>query len=504
MSLHAQLSPEAQARLEQQRRNSTISSILIAALALGLMILVMVFITMKLVNPEPEIIVAYQSTSEPDDDVKQEKVQQKVQRKPTSSSSAQTRVIAANVVAPVAVPVTDQIVTDPADDFGAGDDFGDGFGAGDGGLGGGAVAIPVILKKRCSVEDRLSRLKESGGTPECEEAVLRTLKWLQETQNEDGSWTSGTHTVGMTGLALLTYLGHCETPASPEYGETVLKGMTYLIDIAQKNDGRMASNFADKHWPYDHGIATYALAEAWTLSNGFNVAKNIPGFQEAVIKSGTFILENQHESGSWDYNYDTTGSRGGDNSIGGWHMQALKACKLTGFDEFKGTEMRRAVKKGLDYMERSQKENGGIAYTENGKVRPYDNGATLGAVGALSFQINGKGRDRVVKDIIDVIMEEMDLEWESTTYDLYGHYYAAQVMINQGGKEWDEFNAKFLPEVLGNQREDGTWKPSANGRSESPAPRWNEASAFGQHYRACLAALILESYYRFLPASAGR
>lgn len=505
MSLHAQLTPEAQARLDQQRRNSTISSILIAALALGLAILIMVFITMKLIEPQAEVIVAYQASSETDDEVQQEKVQQQVQRKPTSSSSAQTRVIVSNTVAPVSVPVTDQIVTDPSDDFGAGEDFGDGFGGGDGAGAGGGAGIPVVLTKRCSVEDRLNRLKESGGTPECEEAVVRTLDWLKETQNEDGSWVGGNYSVGMTGLALLTYLGHCETPASPNYGATVLAGMTYLIDIANKNDGRIAANFADKHWPYEHSIATYALAEAWTLSNGFNVAKQIPGFQEAVTKAGVFILENQHESGSWDYAYDTQGSRGGDNSIGGWHIQAMKACKLTGFDEFKGREMRKATKIALDFLDRSQKSNGGISYVEKGNVRDYDQGATLAAVGALSFQINGKARDGVVRKAIDCIQESMAIEWDAPSYDLYGHYYAAQVMINKGGKDWDKFNSRFLPKLLAAQKEDGTWgRAGENGKTSASVPRWNNADKFGVHYRTCLAALILESYYRFLPASAGQ
>ena len=38
MSLHAQLSPEAEARLEAQRRNSVVTSIVIALLAIALVV----------------------------------------------------------------------------------------------------------------------------------------------------------------------------------------------------------------------------------------------------------------------------------------------------------------------------------------------------------------------------------------------------------------------------------------------------------------------------------
>ena len=35
----------------------------------------------------------------------------------------------------------------------------------------------------------------------------------------------------MTGISLLAYLAHCETPLSEEFGETVLKGISFLVDL---------------------------------------------------------------------------------------------------------------------------------------------------------------------------------------------------------------------------------------------------------------------------------
>ena len=38
----------------------------------------------------------------------------------------------------------------------------------------------------------------------------------------------------MTGISLLAYLAHCETPLSEEFGENVLKGISFLVDLGMK------------------------------------------------------------------------------------------------------------------------------------------------------------------------------------------------------------------------------------------------------------------------------
>jgi hypothetical protein len=68
------------------------------------------------------------------------------------------------------------------------DDFGDGWGSGgDGGGGGGGFgAIPATMRKRCSKEDRLQRLAETGGTEQCEEAVLKALTMATTVESRIG------------------------------------------------------------------------------------------------------------------------------------------------------------------------------------------------------------------------------------------------------------------------------------------------------------------------------
>ena len=101
-------------------------------------------------------------------------------------------------------------------------------------------ALPNVFSARCSDQSRLEKLRQNGGTPECEAAVSRSLAWLKTQQNADGSW-GRTNKAAMTGLTLLCYLGRCETPDSVFYGDNVRNGMLYLVELARKNPHGLVS-----------------------------------------------------------------------------------------------------------------------------------------------------------------------------------------------------------------------------------------------------------------------
>lgn len=139
MSIHAKLSPEAQARLEAQRRNSTITSMVISILIIVIIGLVLGFFLLPNLIKETPTIVTYQANKIEETDPQPEKVRTAVQRKPTSPSSSMVKVIAANTVSTVSIPVPDVVVDTQSVEFGDGDDFGSGWGDGTGtGKGGGA------------------------------------------------------------------------------------------------------------------------------------------------------------------------------------------------------------------------------------------------------------------------------------------------------------------------------------------------------------------------------
>jgi hypothetical protein len=496
MSLHAQLSPEAQARLQAQRRNSTISSIIISMLVIVLLCLILAFIFLPAWVKETPVIVSYQGTSITDENIEVKKMNNSVERKPSAPSSSMAKVIAANTVSPTAVPVPEVDVPDPSTDFGNGDDFGDGWGSGgDGGGGGGFGNIPATMKKRCSPEDRMARLTENGGTPQCEEAVMKGLRWLKSTQNADGSWT-GSSQCAMTGLALLAYLGHCETPLSEEFGESCLKAITFLVNRGMANDGVMSSSAEKNHLPYEHAISTYAIAEAATFCKQLNI--NVPNLMEVAQKAGQFIISNQHESGGWDYGYVEDSARGGDLSVAAWQIQALKACKHTGLD-FKN--MTRCIRKALDYVEARQGSDGGFGYAGKGDSHAPNGYHTLTGAGMLCLQMWNKESAGSVRSGGKYIEKKSKLEFNGEDCDLYGHYYEGQAMMNRGGEQWTKYNAMFRDQILNNQNADGSWKAPGGGKKVNAVAA---AYTSNVHYRNCLCILMLEVYYRFLPGTGGK
>ena len=369
---------------------------------------------------------------------------------------------------------------------GSGTGFGFGNGHGKGKLFG---PIPLSMSKRCSHGDRLQRIADNGGVPACEDAVLKGLRWLKAHQNSDGSW-SGQSSVAMTGLALLAYFGHCETPASDEFGDSCLNGILYLVNIGMKNDGRMADNFTANHWSYEHAIATYALAEATTFCK--EIGQVVPYLEEVTGKAGQFIIDHQHQNGGWAYAYAKTGGHT-DVSVVGWQLQALKACTHTGI-KFQGRAG--CVSKALKYLASCQNANGGFGYSgPSSAVADY---FTLTGVGTLCYQFWGKANSAEVNHAIRYILTNTRFDYNGACSDLYGHYYESQALMQRGGEAWKQYNSIFRDQLLNNQDGDGSWKVPGGGQKIRAA-----GSNFtgDKTFRTCLCTLMLEVYYRFLSTS---
>jgi len=339
--------------------------------------------------------------------------------------------------------------------------------------------LPPSIRKRCSVDDRLARLKENGGTPACEDAVLNGLRWLKANQSPDGSWGPQKH--AMTGLALLAYFGHCETPLSDEFGDSVLSAIVFLVDAGVKNNGMLSNNIKGQPAPYEHAIATYALGEAATFCKELDI--KVPSLMEVTEKAGQYIIDNQHENGGWAYGYGTTGKAHTDTSVVGWQLQALKACSHTSI-KYKG--MKSAVDKGLKYLVTCQADSGSFGYTgPDGKVG-------LTGVGVLCHQMWGEEKSKAARNGVKFIKENFKLDWNTPNSDLYSHYYASQAMMQAGGSYWKSYNDMFRDQLLNNQNSDGSWK--------APVYKMHGASPV---YINTLCILMLEVYYRFLNSSGG-
>ncbi len=385
---------------------------------------------------------------------------------------------------------------------GAGGGFGKGVG-----IGGqsGFVSLPPTLRSRCSVDERLRKLQESGGKPECERAVSNSLAWLKTQQNKDGSWGKG-RKGAMTGFALLCYLGRCETPDSKFYGDNVMNGILYLIELQKKNDqGLFSENPVGGAATYEHGIATYALGEMYTLAR--MGSKTLPGMKEAFERGVEVIIKAQGKDGGWRYNgeagttaYNVGYSNArGDLSVTGWQYQALKAAKFT---SLKIDGLHKAIDNTVEYLKSTQNKTKAKAYEEGGmgntNREAHYNQWNLTGTGVLGLQTLGSSASsRQIKDGIKFSYDYFTREppdWNKNA-NLYCWYYYAQAFFQNGGEEWKMWNSTVLDQLLANQAPDGSWN---NETYDSSPGSTVPGGADRALYRTALCTLMLEVYYRYL------
>ncbi len=499
MSLHIESTEDALAELKKQRVKTLTAAISVSFLGVALMGLLLYLVHIIVAIPEDPPMVAYATQEGDNPDIDTPEVTQTTQRPSSSSTAAQVKVIAAVATADVAVVNPDIEVDVPSEELSMGIDIGDGFGTGTGdGDGGG---IPGILSKRCDLNDRMKRIAENGGTPQCEEAVVKSLRWLKKQQNGNGSWGEGQFRASMTGISLLAYLAHCETPLSEEFGENVLKGISFLVDLGMKNPV-ISEQPALKEICYDHAVATYALCEAYTFCKQMDIP-SIANLEKVVIKAVDRIIDAQCPNGGWAYSYNNKINPDIDLSVTGWNVQALKAAEHGGIKPTKG-DIRSTLRKASSYVRKNVMPDGKFAYKENGNMPR----SSLVGVGVLSLQMTGNGSDSAARKGLDWIKNNVKtLQWgqgsgtENVKSNLYMHYYCVQAAMNRGGDVWKAYNRAFRDSTLGAQASDGSFMPNGFGGPGGVVQTSQNRHANDRIYRQCLATLMLEVYYRFLPGT---
>ena len=348
-----------------------------------------------------------------------------------------------------------------------------------------ARRFPMAWKVRSDQAMREDRIATLGGEVKSEEAVLNALRWLKKTQSVDGSW--GPKKVAYTGLALQCFSGRGFSPLSEEFGECYTAGLTYLANISMKNKGRMADNLADKHWPYEHAIATEAVVEGFMICKLLGI--NFPNLEQAAQNGVQWIIDNQHKSGGWDYSYDETGARGGDLSISSWHINALHAARVA---KIEARNMKVCMAKARQYVAARQASNGGFGYQGKTPVGSSNGHFTLTGAGVRALQICdlAKGVSASSKEErkgIRHLVKEAKFDWENGPANLYELYHNCRALARRGGDAWQACQKQWRDELVAHQSEDGSWsKPAKPGIG-------NSGDAI---YNTCLATLILESYYR--------
>ncbi|VGO21781.1 prenyltransferase/squalene oxidase repeat-containing protein [Pontiella sulfatireligans] len=367
------------------------------------------------------------------------------------------------------------------------------------------IESPLVMKGLMAGRSEAGRkklLREFGGRygGKAEKAVLNGLNWLQTVQCEDGSWgvgksksmTAKQERARLTGLALLCYLAHGETPQSSTYGTTVQRAIQYLLGEQDAKTGRFCpfSKTVGSHddiGVYGHAISTYALAEAYGLTRA-------PMLKQPVEMSVQVIIDGQQKEGGWDHRYQH--EKWSDLSVGGWQVQALKAAQAANVSV---AGMAEALGKSVPFVQGMHAGEGKFYYRFGNKTPNGDLDYMTG-VAVLCMQLAGSNRVAEVKAgleyLRDIECSDWDEGWEKTgknkSFNIaYEWYYNTQAIFQKGGSKWSSWNNKFAPMLIEAQDASGAWKP--------PSEADDELSK-DMIYTTTFCTLSLEVYYRILPS----
>jgi hypothetical protein len=318
---------------------------------------------------------------------------------------------------------------------------------------------------------RAQALQKYQGGMETERAVLAGLRWLKANQRMDGSWHCYKSDQAGSGLAILAFLGHGETTDSPEFGQTVNKGLEYLVNSIGP-DGIVV----DKSM-YAQGIVTLSLSEAYGMTQSPAVKEPLDRALNAILTIQKVKKMDAKFVGGWRYS-STSGDA--DTSVTGWMIMALKSAKLAGIA---------VPEEAFDMASRylwQMYGDGGFGYDHPAKA------VVPTAIGVLCQQFMGHSDDERIRKALRFLGKQK-VEWETEGgFALYGWYYQTQAMFQGGGSYWAYWNQQIRNTMVKSQADDGHWPTP---------PKSSEATDLDKTpvYATALSALILEVYYRYLP-----
>ena len=332
-----------------------------------------------------------------------------------------------------------------------------------------------------SAAERTRLIREAGGTPGSEQAVKRALQWLKRHQNPDGSWSfyhlagrcpcpghgsMAQARIGATAMALLPFLGAGNTHMSGNYKAEIQRGLYFLLNM-QKANGSLWEEGGNM---YSHGLASIVLCEAYAMTGD-------KALHKPAQASLNFIAYAQDPI-TRGWRYRPRDMSGGDTSVVGWMLMALKSGHMANL-QVSGTTVS-GTKKFLN----SVQANNGATY---GYMAPGQKNSTT-AIGLLCRMYLGWGHSH---DALAEGVRRLSRAGPSKV-DMYYNYYATQVMRHYEGEHWEKWNKKMRDYLVKTQNRsghaDGSWHM---GRQHTDKG--------GRLYCTAMATMILEVYYRHMP-----
>jgi len=336
-------------------------------------------------------------------------------------------------------------------------------------------------------------------------ALGNGLAWLARHQEPDGRWDcdrfmerdpaqdrcSGPgdrlHDVGVTGLALLAFLGDGSSIGRGRYADVVTRGVDWLRGQQDPETGLIGERIGHA-FHYDHAIASLVVCEAY-------IGSRSPLLRATAQRAVDYVLRARNPYGAW--RYDSPPSGDNDTSVTGWMVLALKAAEEAGLEVD-----REAFDGALAWIVQvTDPGTGRVGYDAPGSRSsriagvnedfPPEKGEAMTAAGLLCSVFLGQDprSTPILSKHADLLLRTLP-KWEADGSDMYYWYYGTYAMYQMGGRHWERWSRALADVALENQRQDG-----AHEGSWDPAGPWGRPG--GRVYSTAMMVLCLEGGYRY-------
>jgi hypothetical protein len=288
------------------------------------------------------------------------------------------------------------------------------------------------------------------------QAIAAALEWLAAHQGPDGSWEAGNpkYAVGVTGLAILPFLGAGITDRSEPFGRTVRDGLAYLLSV-QDPEGCFGPR-SHQHYVYDHALASLAVVEAYALTRSERL-------RTAAQKALDFVMLARNPYFAWRY-----GVKPGDNdtSVTSWMVLVLHAARSVqdGGFAIDGAAFEGA-RAWLEKM--TDPDTGRTGYVVRGgpPARTQDmlerfpavKSEAMTAAGLVIRLHTGEAPSSpLFRKGLDLVLRKPPV-WNAAdgSVDMYYWYFGTLAAFHAGGDAWRTWDHALRAAVLPAQRRDG-------------------------------------------------
>ncbi len=345
-------------------------------------------------------------------------------------------------------------------------------------------------------ENRAALLRYYGGDAKSEAAVQQALTWLAAHQLPEGFWSfdhrgprnrNTSENPGAldqapataTAVALLPFLGAGQSPRRGEFRRTVGNGLIFL----RKRLAPVGADAASLYEPQagglpSHAIGTCVLCEAVALTVD---AQSQKAAQSAV----NFLVEMQNTDGGWPAqpHLPNQPSEPSDLIATAWSLAALRTAQWV---NLRVPDAK--VKLAAGYLDTLRAEDGSGFLRERRDARPELTASAAGALALLYLDGNRKP-----SELLPLVARAAQ-RGPGTAGQFYQDLCMSQVMREIGGHPWSKYHRSLRDYLLETQATDGPEKGSWYVESAA----WGNRQG-GRLFCTALAALALESYYRYPP-----